>query len=475
MFSRNFYYVIRHLPKSIFFNFNYFPFKVAIKLPILFLSSVSLIDVRGKIKLQGSIRTGMVLIGGHGNALYEHSSRGCVWSNHGGVCVFHGRNEFCKGCAIEIGRFAKLEFEENTYFGPMVRLACFERILIGANSRVAWETIVMDTDFHSTINTETGRRSSLTKPIILGKNNWIGTRSFVMKGARTSAFCVFGANSTINKDYSDSPEYSLLAGQPARLLKSNIYRDLSSNVLYNWYIVNANDYGLKKSVNDAISSGINNRDISSTTIIANGEAFDDAINQAKDNSYLDKIGLQFNIIEGTPLTDSIKKCPRFCNENGMFSYELNSAKKLSKQESLALCIELQAQIDKVVSSGVNLTHFDSHSHIHTEWAIFSAIYPVLIRNCIKTVSLSANCLPESKIIGIYRLWFNKKIRSLGFVTTDYLCTYSELDNIHIKESEKLIEVMVQPDFIDGVLIDKATNNQLKYKLLEKRTFQNIVL
>lgn len=474
MFSSNYFYAIRHLPKSIYFNFHYFPIKTAIKLPVLFLSSVKLVDTRGVVKLKGPVSTGMVIIGGRGNALYEHASSGCVWANHGGICKFYGRNEFCKGFAVEIGRFASLEFEENTYFGPMVRMACFDQIVIGANSRIAWESIIMDTDFHSTINTETGKRSSLTKPIFIGKNNWIGIRSFVMKGTKTSAFCVFGANGTLNKDYSDSSEYSLFAGQPVKLLKNNIYRDLTSNVLYNWYIVNADDFGLSKSVNEAINEGIINGNLSSTTILANGDAFDDAIRLAKENNYIDKIGLHFNIIEGTPLTDPIKKCSRFCDGEGKLSYKRNSALSLSKQEKQALCIELQAQIDKVLAAGVILSHFDSHEHSHTEWPIFSAIYPTLLKNGIKTVRLSTNCLPVSRLKRIYKKWFNNKLKRLGFITTDYFCEYSELDIIHLKEDEKLIEVMVHPEFTKGGVFDTVTKEKIQYKMLEKLTYKKII-
>ena len=54
-------------------------------------------------------------------------------------------------------------------------------------------------------------------------------KSIVMKGTKTSNYTIIGANSFLSKDYSDLKEYSLIAGQPAKLVKENVYRDLSDD------------------------------------------------------------------------------------------------------------------------------------------------------------------------------------------------------------------------------------------------------
>lgn len=218
-----------HLPSSLFFNFYYLPFRQAIKIPILFFSKVYYRNLRGKVILNGKVSTGMVLIGEHSNSLYQHSAKGIVWDNKGGICIFGHRNSFCTGLAIEIGKNGCLKFEDDIYCGPMVRIACFDSITVGKHTRIAWECIILDTDFHHTIDKNTNRKNSITKPINLGCNNWIGMRSILLKGTVTPDFCIASAYSLLNKRY-DIPNYSLLGGIPAKFIRDNIYRDLSSHV-----------------------------------------------------------------------------------------------------------------------------------------------------------------------------------------------------------------------------------------------------
>jgi acetyltransferase-like isoleucine patch superfamily enzyme len=62
-------------------------------------------------------------------------------------------------------------------------------------------------------------------PIKIGAHNWIGNRSNIMKGTITPDYCIVASGSLCNKKI-DAPSYSLIAGVPARLIKSNIYRVL---------------------------------------------------------------------------------------------------------------------------------------------------------------------------------------------------------------------------------------------------------
>lgn len=455
--------VILHLPKTIYFNLHYFPFKDAVRFPVLFLSKVKLVEMGGQVELRGKIHTGMVLYGAHGNCHYEHTANGCVWANRGGVCVFSEHNSFCKGISIEIGRFGHLEFGENIYFGPTVRLSCFEKIIISANSRVAWEVIIMDTDFHSTINTETSQRSPLTRPIFIGKNNWIGTRSMVLKGTHTPDYCIASARSLLNKAY-DVPSYSLIGGIPAKFIKDKLFRDLTSNILYNHYIVNADDFGMSSEVNAAIDKCMKEDIISSTTLLANGVAFDEAVDMAKNGGYIDRVGVHFNVVEGKPLSKEIEDCKRFC-KNGVFIYKRNTVLKLTKKETIAIQKEVKAQIGRIKAAGIPLTHFDSHEHVHTEYAIYFAIRKALKEEGIKTVRLTTNCLKTGLIKSLYKKWYNKKLSNDGFRTSDYFMSF--FDSNEIREDQKVIELMIHPKMDGGALIDHVNGRRIIYRMLAK--------
>lgn len=216
------------LPKIILFNFYYLPLKQAVKLPIL-LYNVKLKLMRGKVIIDNErIRTGMIKLGPEINSLYLTNKSKLIWENQG-ICKFKGTCVVGHNSAITIGRNGLLEFGENFFANTTLRLACFKSITFGDNARVSWDVLIADSDFHETVEVDTGKRSIPSKDIKIGKNNWIGIRTTILKGTITPDFCIVGANSLLNKYY-EIPQYSLIAGIPAKLIKTGIYRDLNSYI-----------------------------------------------------------------------------------------------------------------------------------------------------------------------------------------------------------------------------------------------------
>ena len=67
-------------------------------------------------------------------------------------------------------------------------------------------------------------------------------------------------------------------------------------------IINADDYGLNSNVNKAIYLCFKKELISSTTMLANMPAFEEALNMSREINITNNIGLHFNLVEGFPLT-----------------------------------------------------------------------------------------------------------------------------------------------------------------------------
>lgn len=53
------------------------------------------------------------------------------------------------------------------------------------------------------------------RPIIVGNNAWIGTRSIILPGRRIGACAVVGAGSVVTRDV---PDYAVVGGNPAQIL-----------------------------------------------------------------------------------------------------------------------------------------------------------------------------------------------------------------------------------------------------------------
>ena len=67
-------------------------------------------------------------------------------------------------------------------------------------------------------------------PIRIGEGCWFGFRSVVQKNTILPKRTTVASNSLVNKVY-DIPEASIIAGQPAKLAKTGIYRDMKDDTV----------------------------------------------------------------------------------------------------------------------------------------------------------------------------------------------------------------------------------------------------
>jgi len=156
-------------------------------------------------------------------------------------------------------------------------------------------------------------------------------------------------------------------------------------------IVNADDFGLTLGVNRAVIEGHTRGIITSSTIMANMGAFDDAVRLAKVHPSLG-VGLHFNITQGVPIAGA-EKVRSLTDLRGEFLGSSAFLRRimLGQLRVEEIEIELRAQIEKVLDAGLNLTHIDSHKHSHA----LPQVCDVLIRT-IGDYGLSAIRLPREK-------------------------------------------------------------------------------
>jgi len=214
--------------KTIYFNLYYLPLKQAIKLPILLYGKIKLKKMDGNITIDTKPKTGFIKLGKSIVSLYKTRDYSLVWENRGQI-AFKGNFILGEGSSISTGINGYLEFGKNFAATSKLKIACYNNIIIQEDCRFSWENIVVDTDFHETINITSGERSLPIGQVLIGKNNWIGMRALILKGTETPDFCTVGPGSILNKKYL-IPEYSLIAGIPARLKKENIFMDFNSFV-----------------------------------------------------------------------------------------------------------------------------------------------------------------------------------------------------------------------------------------------------
>jgi hopanoid biosynthesis associated protein HpnK len=128
-------------------------------------------------------------------------------------------------------------------------------------------------------------------------------------------------------------------------------------------IVNADDFGLTSGVNRAIVEGNRSGIVTSATLMANAKATDSAIDLAKAQQSL-KTGCHVVLIDGVPLTANL---PSLTDGSSRFRSSLKQFALAAVRGRIAaeeIQREVEAQIRKMQSRGITLTHLDSHKHTH---------------------------------------------------------------------------------------------------------------
>jgi hopanoid biosynthesis associated protein HpnK len=140
-------------------------------------------------------------------------------------------------------------------------------------------------------------------------------------------------------------------------------------------IVNADDFGLTPGVNRGIIEAHNRGIVTSTTLMACGKACDHAVALAQQSPSL-SVGCHVLLVDAAPLLElqqvstlalTNSAGPQFRSSIVEFAYRA-VAQHLDENEIEA---EITAQIRKLQSAGIRVSHLDSHKHTH--------MFPVVFR------------------------------------------------------------------------------------------------
>ena len=112
---------------------------------------------------------------------------------------------------------------EKCDFGAFNHITATNQIVIGDNCLTGKWVTISDNNHGTTSKDDLSlppikRKVVSNGPIIIGKNVWIGDKATVLGGVTIGDGAVVAANSIVTKNV---PAYSVVAGNPARVIKSN--------------------------------------------------------------------------------------------------------------------------------------------------------------------------------------------------------------------------------------------------------------
>lgn len=219
-------------------------------------------------------------------------------------------------------------------------------------------------------------------------------------------------------------------------------------------IINADDFGLNHGVNLAVLRAFELGLCSSCTIMPNMPGFEEACEIVRVRRLQHHVGLHLVLTEGLPVTERMRACPMFCDGQGRFRVTRRQRLiALSAETKAALQGEIEGQIARCREHGIPLTHLDSHSHVHEEWAVASAVIETATRAGVPHVRLARFC-PSGRLSlrHWYRRVINCRLRAAGLAATQYFGAPDEyrsfLRTAGAGDGDATWEIMIHPVFND---------------------------
>lgn len=204
-------------------------------------------------------------------------------------------------------------------------------------------------------------------------------------------------------------------------------------------IVNADDFGFTRDVNEGIVEAHRNGILTATTMMANGTAFDHAVQLAHENPSLD-IGCHLVLVGGASMLDAKKPYPATVKDllGALARRELDVEK------------ELDAQVRRIVDAGLKPTHLDTHKHTHLLPPVLRAVCRLAQRYGIPWVRrpfdypMQAGSVPlQRKVLtstlGFMRPWFHRVLGQHGCRTTEHFAGFRVTGFLRTNELVELLE------------------------------------
>jgi hopanoid biosynthesis associated protein HpnK len=238
-------------------------------------------------------------------------------------------------------------------------------------------------------------------------------------------------------------------------------------------IINADDLGLTSGVNRGILQAHQQGVVTSSTLMACGEKFDEAAALVKRAPRL-SVGCHVVLVDGNPVLSAVEvstllvspEVPRF-RESLMTFACFAAAGRLDESQIEA---EVTAQLNKLKINGILVSHLDSHKHTH----MFPAVLKGVLRAA-NNVGIRAMRNPfeplvfatlrhwkrqfQLKLLQAFRTRFRAMLAEAGVVTPDGCVGIAATGGLSLKTFQMLLENLPEgtwefvshPGYSDGDL------------------------
>ena len=204
-------------------------------------------------------------------------------------------------------------------------------------------------------------------------------------------------------------------------------------------IVNADDFGFCEAVNYGIVSSYKNGIVRSATTMANMPGFEHAMDLLKENEGLG-CGVHMTLSCYKPLLDTHKT---IVDENGKFHRRITN-EVLEKLDLDEIYEEFCAQIE-MVKAHTEITHLDSHHHVHTLEGLRPVIEKILKKYDLPIRGGFEYDLEYSKIVPMVDSFYGDKVSY----------EYFENNKEELQKYEA-VDIMAHPAYVDEFILETTS-------------------
>lgn len=208
--------------KTIYFNFKFFKWKTAMKLPIILVGKVDIKKKSGQIELTQKPHFGMIVIG-MPNPPQTRSNNTVFWVD--GKLEIGDHVRICQGSSVHVNKGALLSIGDQVLVNVNCRIWCVQKIRIDDYCRISWDGQVFDSNFHYIVDSK-GVTKRHSGPVHIGKSCWLANRVTINKGTYLPDYSIVAGGAFVNKDFSQNGEELMIGGVPAKVISQGIYKRL---------------------------------------------------------------------------------------------------------------------------------------------------------------------------------------------------------------------------------------------------------
>ena len=220
-------------------------------------------------------------------------------------------------------------------------------------------------------------------------------------------------------------------------------------------IINADDFGYCEAVNYGIISAHNNGIVRSTSMMANMPGVEHGVGLLKENKTLN-CGVHMTLSCGRPLLSNLKT---IVDKDGFFIRRITD-EIIEKMDCDEIYRELCAQIDRVKGLGIDISHLDSHHHIHTLVSLKPVIEKIVTKYNLPIRGGFEYNLEYSKVVPLIDSFYKENLSEEYFIKNiDEIMKYD------------VVDIMSHPAFLDDYILNStsyAIDRTKEHKILTSK-------